>query len=88
MRRGRRALGGFLGNVIMSIMSYEGKCGLPALACSCRGNSVSLKGGPRAPEKPLGNTMMRPMIGRYKGFRRAGMAAGVKGCGCRLQWRW
>ncbi len=47
----------------------EGKCGLPTLACPCRGNSVSLKGGPRTPERRLGNTMMRRMIGRYKGFQ-------------------
>ncbi len=31
LRRVRSALGGFLGNVIMSIMNYEGKCGLPVL---------------------------------------------------------
>ncbi len=37
-----------------------------------------LKDGPRAPERRLGTTMMRRMIGRDKGFRCDGLVAGVE----------
>ena len=66
----------------------EGKCGLLARRIWEPRQQRQLKDGPRALQSGLGNTMMRLMIGRYKGCRCARMVAGVKGCGCRLQWRW
>ncbi len=50
----------------------------------CVGNDVLPRrqhqlGRAARPGSGLGNTMMRRMIGRYKGFRCAGMVAGVKG---------
>ncbi len=63
MRRGRSALGGFLGNVIMSIMSYEVKCGLPALLVTIVDHTEATAPARtgRAPcnMDSLGNTMMR-----------------------------
>ncbi len=57
----------------------EGKCGLLVLCVSrSRGYSTSWN-GPRALDRCLGNTMMRRMIGRYKGPRcaRMGRASSV-----------
>jgi len=44
-----------------------------------RGDGTSLRRGRSAQEGSLGTTMMRRMIGRYKGFRCARMGRGVKG---------
>ena len=55
----------------------EGKCGLLALQCPCRGANASLRTG-RASLGCLGRAMMRRMSGRYKAFRCARMGAGVK----------
>ncbi len=43
-----------------------------------RGDGISLRRGRSAQEGSLGTTMMRRMIGRYKGFRCARMVAGGK----------
>ncbi len=60
----------------------EGKCGLPALSRVIPPRRQrQLEDGPRVPGWRLGTTMMRRMIGRYKGCRCAGMVAGVK-AGC------
>ncbi len=60
----------------------EGKCGLLALARPMDAeeqHQLNFKDRPRALVNSLGTTMMRRMIGRYKGFRCARMVAGVKG---------
>ncbi len=59
----------------------EGKCGLLALCVSeSRGHSTSWD-GPRALDTRLGTTMMRRMIGRYKGCRCARMGRASRGAG-------
>ncbi len=64
---------------MMRRVSDEGKCGLLALLKGFRrGSSVSLRAGRTPLDVSLDTTMMRRMIGRYKGFRCAGMVAGVK----------
>ena len=54
----------------------------PAGAASCLEGPRQqhrLEARPQRPGIRLGNTMMRRMIGRDKGFRCAGLVAGVKG---------
>ncbi len=66
--------------------STEDGAWMVSASAACRRSVMSLprlqrqlEDGPRAPEKPLGNTMMRRMIGRYKGFRCSQRWEGVKG---------
>ena len=77
-------------------MSCRCKCGLPALSHVWKPRlQRQLEDGPRAPDRCLSNTIMRRMIGRYKGFRCAGMGGRqgvVVSCRCKcglpaLRWR-
>ncbi len=71
-RRGRSAHQPSLGVTMMRRSMIAGKCGLP-VQCPYLPRPQHRLGRAARPAMSLGTTMMRRMIGRYKGFRCARM---------------